>query len=210
MHSTDPGAGIIYLIHFDTAYKHARHYTGWTTDLAARLQAHREGRGSRLMEVITKAGITWRLVRTWLGSRDRERAIKNRHEAPRLCPECSAPPRPVSTGRAATPAITTITCHALAAVPPPPRISPHERGIRDGEQFITQRAGWTAGQITAAYLYVTGPFRNKAHHSDADQEWFRGYTEPITRHLGQLGAAQRDGVPRSDRQHDGQIAGGTR
>jgi predicted GIY-YIG superfamily endonuclease len=216
MHSTDPGAGIIYLIHFDTPYKHARHYTGWTTDLDARLQAHRQGRGSRLMEVITKAGITWRLVRTWLGGRDRERAIKDRHEAPRLCPECSAPPRPVTTGRAATPAIRTITHHAVIAVPPPPRISPYERGIRMGEQFITERAGWTAEQITAAYLYVTGPFRERTYHSDADQQWFRGYTEPITRHLAQarylaqLGAAQPDGVPRSDRQHDGQAAGGTR
>jgi hypothetical protein len=53
------------------------------------------------VEVVTAAGITWRLARTWPGSRDRERAIKNRHEAPRLCPECSPAPRPVSAGRSA-------------------------------------------------------------------------------------------------------------
>jgi hypothetical protein len=158
------------------------------------------------MEVITKAGITWLLVRTWLGGRDRERAIKDRHEAPRLCPECSVPARPVSTGRAAAPVGSTITHHALVAVPPSPRISPYERGICNGEQFITERAGWTAGQITAAYLYVTGPFREKTRYSDAEHEWFRGYTEPITRHLAQLDAAQPGDVPRSDRQHDGQTA----
>jgi predicted GIY-YIG superfamily endonuclease len=89
MHSTDPAPGTVYLIHFDVAYKHARHYLGWTLDLLARLQAHRDGRGARLMEVITEAGITWQLARTWPGGRDRERAIKNRHEAPRLCPLCS-------------------------------------------------------------------------------------------------------------------------
>jgi hypothetical protein len=53
------------------------------------------------MEVVKAAGITWRLARTWPSSRDRERAIKNRHEAPRLCPECSPVLRPVNAGRSA-------------------------------------------------------------------------------------------------------------
>jgi predicted GIY-YIG superfamily endonuclease len=92
-------AGTVYLIHLDEPYKHARHYTGWTTNLDARLEAHREGRGARLMEVVKAAGITWRLARTWPGGRERERAIKDRHEAPRLCPQCSPVPRPVSAGR---------------------------------------------------------------------------------------------------------------
>jgi predicted GIY-YIG superfamily endonuclease len=210
MHSTDPGAGTIYLIHFDTPYKHARHYTGWTTDLDARLQAHREGRGSRLMEVITKAGITWRLARTWPGGRDRERAIKNRHEAPRLCPECSAPPRPVSIGRAAAPAISTITHHAVAAAAPPPHVNPYERGLRNGEQFITERARWTAEQLLASYQYVTGPLRDKTRYSQADQDWFRGYTEPITRHLATIRAAQPGCAPRSDGGRADQPAGGIR
>jgi predicted GIY-YIG superfamily endonuclease len=95
------GPGTVYLIHLDTPYRHARHYTGWTTDLDARLEAHRDGRGARLMEVIKAAGISWRLARTWPGGRDRERAIKDRHEAPKLCPECSTQPRPVRAGRSA-------------------------------------------------------------------------------------------------------------
>jgi predicted GIY-YIG superfamily endonuclease len=96
------GSGTVYLIHLNEPYKHARHYTGWTTDLDARLEAHKQGRGARLMEVVKAAGITWRLARTWPGGRDRERAIKDRHEAPRLCPECSPVPRPVSAGRSAS------------------------------------------------------------------------------------------------------------
>jgi predicted GIY-YIG superfamily endonuclease len=93
--------GTVYLIHFDTPYKHARHYTGWAADLDRRLEAHRAGRGARLMEVIKDADITWRLARTWPGPRDLERAIKALHEAPRLCPECSSQPLPLNTGRTA-------------------------------------------------------------------------------------------------------------
>ena len=213
MHSTGPGAGTIYLIHLDTPYKHARHYTGWTTDLAARLQAHREGHGARLMQVITAAGITWRLARTWPGGRSRERAIKDRHEAPRLCPECSALPRPVSTGRSAT--LPAPVHHALAvttsAPPPPPPAppDPYQRGIAMGEQFLTQRAGWTARQLTASFEYVTGPFRDKTHHTAAEQEWFRGYTEPITRHLTQISTPAPRPVHGSDSLDGLQAAGGT-
>jgi predicted GIY-YIG superfamily endonuclease len=91
--------GTVYLIHFDEPYKHARHYTGWTADLGKRLDDHRAGRGARLMEVIKNADISWRLARTWTGGRDLERAIKDLHEAPRLCPECSPQPLPLNTGR---------------------------------------------------------------------------------------------------------------
>jgi predicted GIY-YIG superfamily endonuclease len=114
----DGDAGTVYLIHLDEPYKHARHYLGWTTDLDARLQAHQQGRGARLMEVVKAAGITWRLARTWPGSRDRERAIKNRHEAPRLCPECSPAPRPVTAGRSASQAGPGREAPIPAAQPP--------------------------------------------------------------------------------------------
>ena len=81
---------------------HARHYLGWASDLAGRLEAHRDGRGARLMEVVKERGITWHLSRTWEGTRDRERAIKDRAESPRLCPDCTPSPRPVATGRSAS------------------------------------------------------------------------------------------------------------
>lgn len=120
-------AGTIYLIHLDEPYRHARHYLGWTTDLDARLEAHQAGRGARLMEVVKAAGITWHLARTWPGSRDRERAIKNRHEAPRLCPECSPIPRPVSAGRSAGQAGPGRP--AAAARPLQPRPAPALRAV---------------------------------------------------------------------------------
>jgi len=101
-------AGTVYLIHFDQAIAdHARHYLGWASDLAARLEAHRAGRGARLMEVCKERGITWHVSRTWEGTRERERAIKDRAESPRLCPDCTPSPRPVAKSRSASPAAKT-------------------------------------------------------------------------------------------------------
>jgi len=85
---TDDSNGTIYLIHFDTPLHHARHYLGWTTDLEQRLEAHRQGNGARLMEVVAEAGITWRLARTWKGGRELERQLKRQHNSPRFCPIC--------------------------------------------------------------------------------------------------------------------------
>ncbi len=79
----------IYLIHFDRPYKQAKHYLGSTDNLAERIERHRSGNGARLIEVITAAGISWSVVRTWTGSRRIERRIKDRKEAPGLCPICA-------------------------------------------------------------------------------------------------------------------------
>lgn len=80
--------GTIYLIHFAEPYRHARHYTGWASDLDRRLSGHRSGSGARLMTVITAAGIDWRLARTWDGTRARERQLKRQGGASRHCPLC--------------------------------------------------------------------------------------------------------------------------
>jgi predicted GIY-YIG superfamily endonuclease len=80
--------GTVYLLHFDRPYVHARHYTGWTTDLTVRLAEHANGRGARLLAVVTSAGIGWTLARTWTGTRSLERALKRRHGASRFCPMC--------------------------------------------------------------------------------------------------------------------------
>jgi predicted GIY-YIG superfamily endonuclease len=80
--------GWVYLIHFDDPYKHAKHYTGWTTDLCQRLVAHAQGKaGARLMEVVAEAGITWALARVERGTRRKERARKGR-TASVWCPMC--------------------------------------------------------------------------------------------------------------------------
>ena len=85
--------GIVYLLHFDRPYRHARHYTGWSADdVPDRLVQHAAGRGARLMTVIYEAGIGFVLVRTCEGTRSTERAIKNAGGAVRFCPLCT--PRP--------------------------------------------------------------------------------------------------------------------
>lgn len=79
----------VYLIHFARPYKHARHYLGYTADLPARIEQHRNGTGARLLQVITQAGIAFDVARTWAGGRDLERKLKNHHHGPRLCPICN-------------------------------------------------------------------------------------------------------------------------
>jgi len=79
----------VYLLHFDQRYQHAGHYTGWADDLDHRLAQHQRGAGARLVEVITQAGIGFRLARVWSGaSRARERSLKNSGGASRYCPIC--------------------------------------------------------------------------------------------------------------------------
>ena len=86
----DAPTGTVYLLHFDRPYKHARHYTGWTTDLPARLAAHLAGNGARLVEVITTAGITFSVARLWPGThRSWERQLKRWGGAARVCPRCN-------------------------------------------------------------------------------------------------------------------------
>jgi len=85
----------VYLIHFDRPIGdldnprgQAQHYLGFTTDLDARLEAHRTGNGSAIMAAVSRAGVDWTVSRTWKGSRDLERRLKNQHNSPRLCPIC--------------------------------------------------------------------------------------------------------------------------
>ncbi len=85
--------GVIYLLHFDQPYRHARHYVGWTEDLLDRLDRHACGHGARLVEVITQAGIGFTLVRIAEGTRRTERAIKNAGGQVRYCPACTPHPR---------------------------------------------------------------------------------------------------------------------
>ena len=83
--------GTVYLLHFDRPYKHAGHYIGFTTDLNARIEHHRNGTGARLMEVIKAAGIGFTVARTWDNvTREVERRLKNQGGACRNCPTCKA------------------------------------------------------------------------------------------------------------------------
>lgn len=81
--------GTVYLLHFSSPYKHAKHYLGYTTNLLQRVADHRAGRGARLIEVITAAGISFEVVRTWSGNRKFERQLKKRKKSTFLCPVCA-------------------------------------------------------------------------------------------------------------------------
>lgn len=85
--------GVVYLLHFERPYAHAAHYTGWSTNLTARLAEHEAGHGARLLAVVREAGIGWQLARTWPGTRDTERALKRQGGAARRCPLCGIHPR---------------------------------------------------------------------------------------------------------------------
>lgn len=84
----DPGT--VYLVCFDSPFGHARHYLGWAGPghLDQRLAHHAAGSGANLLRHVVKAGISWRLVRTWPGDRTEERRLKRRGGHTRLCPAC--------------------------------------------------------------------------------------------------------------------------
>jgi predicted GIY-YIG superfamily endonuclease len=80
--------GVVYLLHFEQPYKHAKHYLGWSEDLDSRIAAHDAGKGSNLVAVVAAAGIAWTIARTWNGTRARERQLKKQGGASRFCPVC--------------------------------------------------------------------------------------------------------------------------
>lgn len=81
----------VYLLHFSdriNPHRPAQHYLGYATDLERRIAEHAAGRGARLCAVAKSLGLTFAVVRTWNGDRRKERQLKDRHNAPELCPIC--------------------------------------------------------------------------------------------------------------------------
>lgn len=113
---------MLYLIHFDRPYKHARHYLGWTKSadtLDARLDHHRAGTGARLLAVLKREGIGWQVSRTWLdGTKQDERKLKRTRNLPHYCPVCqpeiAAQYRAYRARRKANGATSPPTPHASA------------------------------------------------------------------------------------------------
>lgn len=71
--------GYIYLLQFEKPIAEGsftQTYTGWASDLAARIQAHRNGSGARLTQVAKERGIGFKVARVWRGGRRTERRIK--------------------------------------------------------------------------------------------------------------------------------------
>ena len=150
-----PG-GTVYLLHLDPPYKHARHYTGHAAPgrLHARLAAHAAGTGARLMEVVKAAGGSFRLARTWPGGRTRERQLKDRHDAPRLCPICTPHPRPAQ----ANPTSLAPARTPPAPVPPMARPPAYERGAATARRAVQRQidAGFSADRIATVQARIIG------------------------------------------------------
>jgi predicted GIY-YIG superfamily endonuclease len=163
--------GTVYLLHFDQPYRHARHYIGWTTNLAARLAEHARGQGARLLAVVREAGITWRLARTWPGDRRRERQIKNQGGASRRCPCCGVRPR-------SGPAVVTVPAAVVVPVPARPRVAAYERGAAHARLVIGRQtaAGWPAERIEAIGRAMFRDYDPDTARPAA-REWYRGYAD---------------------------------
>jgi len=91
--------GTIYLLHFDAPIGNpdnvrgqARHYLGYADRLDRRTLEHMRGRGAKITQALVERGIGFVIARTWPGDRTFERKLKNRKEAPRLCPICRQTP----------------------------------------------------------------------------------------------------------------------
>lgn len=84
----------IYILHFDQAHYHARHYTGCCEHLSDRLQRHDAGNGANLTAVVKASGNSWQVahvaqVASELSARELERHLKRRKNAARLCRFCN-------------------------------------------------------------------------------------------------------------------------
>ena len=93
-----PSVDLVYLVHLQPAYRHARHYLGFAerSGLPKRLREHAtsDHQGARLLRVALAAGGDFELTRLWVGSRKLERQLKQRKATPRLlCPVCPNPIR---------------------------------------------------------------------------------------------------------------------
>lgn len=80
---------MIYILHFDPAYEHAKHYIGFTTRTPEeRVQEHGGHQGSPLVRAAKAAGSTVTLVSEFPGTRADERDLKDRKNTRGLCPRC--------------------------------------------------------------------------------------------------------------------------
>lgn len=82
--------GTVFVLHFDSPYQHARHYVGWTDlVLEDRLKQLAAGHATPLLAAVVKAGIGWRVSRTWEKvTRKKELTLKRTGSASRFCPIC--------------------------------------------------------------------------------------------------------------------------
>lgn len=89
-HDNDGQPGTVYILHFEPAYRHARHYVGWALDPDARIAAHLAGNASPLVRAAVAAGVQVSVAALLPGSRYLERRLKTWHKTGQFCPICRA------------------------------------------------------------------------------------------------------------------------
>lgn len=89
---TNPEECDVYLLHFETPISPnhtTQHYLGSADDVIARIKKHRDNPDARLLQVAKERGIKFVVARVWTGvPRKFERTLKNRKNAPKMCPIC--------------------------------------------------------------------------------------------------------------------------
>ena len=83
---------VIYLVHIEPAFRHARHYVGSCEAalLPARMRRHTRGQGARLLRAALASGHNLTLARVWLAaSRNLEKEIKASGHVKARCPICT-------------------------------------------------------------------------------------------------------------------------
>lgn len=84
----------VYLLHFEPALAHAKHYCGYTPNgVNERVEKHRKGAGACITRAASALGITLTVSKTWHfddkhEARLFERSLKNTHKLSRFCPIC--------------------------------------------------------------------------------------------------------------------------
>lgn len=84
---------MVYILHFNRPYFHARHYVGYTEDTDRRFKEHFNCHqsGSPLIQAALEAGITITVSKIYFdGDRNLERKIKKSHHTERYCPLCKS------------------------------------------------------------------------------------------------------------------------
>lgn len=83
---------MIYVLHFERAFHHARHYVGFAEeDVERRVREQLDGTGRRpspLVRAVRAAGIGVVVATVLEGSRDDERRIKRGAKTSSVCPLC--------------------------------------------------------------------------------------------------------------------------
>ena len=144
-----------YLIHFDKAYKHARHYVGSCENIKERLLRHKQGRGARLIEVIHDHDITWQLARLWRHKdRSPEQRLKKISNSKQYCPICT----PINYSN-----IKGLDEHPIMENDMPGTT------VRNKEGTVSKLANFEA-EILQELIYVDGDNKSRVYiiHSDLE------------------------------------------